>query len=375
MKDKRWSGSPAVSLADAARAFGTSIDDGTRRAARRFPLRFPPRYVQLARAGDADDPILGIGWPHPEELGPDPDAIADPVGEEGRLEDPLVIRKHPDRVILLVTSRCHFYCRFCFRAGHRREPSVPEIERAIDTIATLDGVREVILSGGDPLVLADETLAAILARLARVPRLSTVRIHTRAPVHDPDRVTNELGKTLSGASPVPPWVVMHASHPRELSPYVDAAIETLRDAGLPLLDQTVLLRGVNADENTLAELFRGLYERGIKPLYLHHPDRVAGTARFRVTVEEGLAIHRALRTVLPGPALPDYVLDLPDGSGKVPVEWLRLVEPGVYRVTHPDGRVSSYRDISRAKAVCEDPQRGKDSCREPRLGPFPGDPP
>ncbi|MDH3284919.1 MAG: KamA family radical SAM protein [Acidobacteriota bacterium] len=350
MKDKEWAGSPAASLGEAAQAFGTGVDETTRLAARRFPLRFPERYLELASAEDPNDPIRGIGWPDPEELAPDSDALDDPVGEKSRLEDPLVVRKHADRVILLVTSRCHFYCRFCFRANHRKEPALKEIERAVDSIAALDGVREVILSGGDPLVLSDEALASILGWLGRVPRLQTVRIHTRAPVHDPDRVTERLARTLAEAAPVAPWIVVHASHPRELTEHFDAAASRLHAAGLPLLDQTVLLRGVNADSDTLAELFRGLYSRKIKPLYLHHPDRVAGTGRFRVTVEEGLAIHRALRPSLPGPALPDYVIDLPDGKGKVPVEWFRLVEPGLYRVTHADGAVSEYRDVARSAA-------------------------
>jgi lysine 2,3-aminomutase len=339
-------GSPAAPVAEVARRLGVSFDEAVRSAARRLPVRFPESYLALARAGDPEDPIRRIGWPDPEELAPDAGAIADPVGEQSKKLHPLVLRKYPDRALLLLTRRCHFYCRFCFRAGGGADADLDQVEEAVAVLARQRGLREVILSGGDPLVLPDEFLAAVLRRLEALPELTTVRIHTRAPVHDPARVTPELVSTLVSASPRPLWVAIHAAHPRELTSAFERAIGLFLAAGVPLLDQTVLLRGVNADPAVLAQLFRGLYARQVKPLYLHHPDRIAGAARFRVSIEEGLAIYRALRERISGPALPAYVLDLPDGSGKVGVESLSRVHGSLYRGTLPDGRVTEYHDFS-----------------------------
>lgn len=338
-------GDRALPLDEAARRFGSLLDDVARRAARRLPLRFPAGYAALADPSDPADPIRRIAWPDPAELAPDPGALPDPVGEVGLRGSGPVIRKYPDRVLLLVTSRCHFYCRFCFRAGHGEDPSPAELEAAIDALAGERGIREVILSGGDPLTLPDEDLARILRRLARLPDLAAVRIHTRAPVHDPQRVTAQLIQALLDAAPCAVWCAVHVTHPRELTPACEAALWLFQRAGIPLLSQTVLLRGVNDDPGTLAELFTALYARRVKPYYLHHPDRVEGAARFRLTLDEGLGLFRALRARLPGPAVPAYVLDLPDGAGKVPVESLERLDARRWRAHLPDGRVSDYTDI------------------------------
>ncbi len=338
-------GAPAAALADAAARFGVAWDAMARSAARRFPLRFPASYLELAHPGDPDDPIRKIGWPDPEELLFDAEAIADPVGEQRAKPHPLVVRKHHDRALLLLTTRCHFYCRFCFRVASGPDPDLDVIREAVQTLSREPGIREVILSGGDPLVLPDEHLAAVLESLEALPELVVVRLHTRAPVHDPQRITPELVSTLVDAAPKPLWVVVHSTHPRELTPVFERAAGLFLAAGVPLLDQTVLLRGVNADPAILAELFLGLYARRIKPYYLHHPDRVAGSARFRVTLDDGLSIYRALREMIPGPALPEYVLDLPDGSGKVPVESLTRIGPHVWRAVRPGGRMFDYHDI------------------------------
>ncbi len=350
-KTARWAGSRAVPLQAAAARLGVSLDNTSREAARRLPLRFPAGYLDLVRADDPDDPIRQIAWPSANELRVDLDAIADPVGEGRRKLHPLLIRKYPDRVLLLVTSRCHFYCRFCFRAGQDHDPSIGELREAIDLLATIPELREVILSGGDPLVLTDDRLAELLRELARVPTLRTVRIHTRAPVHDPARVTQSLAQTLVEASPAPLRMAIHTSHPRELRREFADAVATLRTAGIDLLNQTVLLHGVNADVEILVEHFTALHALGVEPYYLHHPDRVAGTAGFRVSIDEGLALYKALRARVPGPVMPRYVLDLPDGTGKVPVEWLQRNSDGSYRIEHPDGTISHYRDIVTAPQI------------------------
>lgn len=333
-------GAPAIPLGLAASRLGGELGDEVRRSARRLPLRFPEEYLDIVPP-DAADPLRRIAWPDPEENAPDPSAIDDPVGERSLRPHPALVRKYADRALLLVTSRCHFYCRFCFRAGGGADPSLDDLDRAIDLVAADPRVREVILSGGDPLVLPDFALAHILASLGRVRSLERVRLHTRAPVHDPRRITRELGIALVEASPRPLRVVIHASHPRELRPALDCALEHLARAGLELYDQTVLLAGVNDDAGTLISLFEGLAARGVRPYYLHHPDRIAGTARFRVGLRRGLALYDVLRTRLAPAALPRYVIDLPDGSGKVDVASLEAL--GGRRWRTPNGAI--YDDI------------------------------
>jgi len=342
---QRWAGSPAVPLAEVVERLGVSLDADVRAAARRLPLRFPRPYLDLLRDGP-DDPLRLVVWPDPEETSYDAEAIEDPVGEAALKPHPFVVRKYRDRALLLVTHRCHLYCRFCFRAGQVAEPRLGEILDAIRLLRGDTEVREVILSGGDPLVLPDEELAQILRALDALPGLRSVRIHTRAPVSDPPRVTDQMVGRLIAASPVPIWIAIHTSHPRELTDGFRRAVGRMQGPGISLLNQTVLLAGVNDDPATLELLFGELYALGVKPYYLHHPDRVAGAARFRVTIERGLAIHRTLRGRLPGAAIPEYVLDLPDGSGKFPVAWLERVGERLYRAPHADGRESFYFDIT-----------------------------
>jgi lysine 2,3-aminomutase len=322
--DRRFEGSPAVATSEVARRLGLpGLDKGRRGAARQFPVRFTDYYLGLVDPRDPADPIRRIAFPEPAELEADTGALDDPVGERAKSPVPFVVRKHPDRAILLVSSRCHVYCRFCFRRafpdGAHRDPTPAELDAAIDWLADRTELREVILSGGDPLVLPDAELRRIVERLSALPRLERLRVHTRAPVHDPARVTPALASAL--ASGLPMWVVLHFDHPREVTCEARAAIDVLRAAGLPVLNQSVLLAGVNDDAATLEALCRALVGARVKPYYLHHPDRVQGGGSFYVEIERGLALYRELRQRLGGGlALPAYVIDLPDGSGKVPVE-------------------------------------------------------
>jgi lysine 2,3-aminomutase len=264
-------------------------------------------------------------FPQPSELLFDPGDVPDPVGEEGRMPVPWVIQKHADRALLLVTRRCHLHCRYCFRRDldGSSDPSSLEMDEAVSYLRQ-SGVHEVILSGGDPLILRTEHLAQIIDSLR--PDVPMIRIHSRAPITFPERVDDALVDMLQQRQPV--WMVVHINHPDELSEEVCRGLLRLVDAGVPVLNQSVLLRGVNDDPEVLIALSRRLVELRVRPYYLHHPDAVPGGGHFRVSMEEGLAIHEVLRKRLSGIALPQYVIDPPDGTGKVPVaEWVARPVP------------------------------------------------
>jgi lysine 2,3-aminomutase len=280
----------------------------------KFPVRLTASWAE--RIGEADDPLGRQVIPAGAELEDDPGDVPDPVGERLRRPVPWVVQKHDDRVLLLVTRRCHLYCRYCFRRDQHGpdEPGVAGLRVAID-YANRSGAREVILSGGDPLTLSDRRLFDILDRLR--PAIPLIRVHTRAPITAPNRVTPELVEGLRARAPV--WVLVHANHPDELTAPVREALVRLVDAGLPVLNQSVLLRGVNDQVEVLAALSAALLECRVFPYYLHHTDAVPGNAAFRVSVKRGLALHAELALRTSGIGLPRYVIDPPDGGGKVDV--------------------------------------------------------
>ncbi|MFZ5478762.1 MAG: KamA family radical SAM protein [Myxococcota bacterium] len=280
-----------------------------------FPVRIPRGYV----AGEHPAALLSA-LPDARELTGDAGDVDDPVGDARMSPVPWVVRKHRDRVLLLLTKRCHLYCRYCFRRNHRpgaaQDPTPAEWDAMLAYAAASDA-REVILSGGDPLAVSD---AKVFAAIDAV-RPRTIRVHTRAPITAPRRVTDALVEGLRARAPV--WVLVHANHPAELGPDVAAALGRLVDAGLPVLNQAVLLAGVNDDPDVLAALSARLVELRVFPYYLHHCDAAQGNAHFRVDPRRGLAIWRALRERTSGIGLPAYVVDRPDGGGKVSVEeWL-----------------------------------------------------
>lgn len=290
-----------------------------------FPVRWPRAYRALADSLGPQSPLLRMGDSQPSEADPDPGALMDPVGEKGCSPLPYLLRKYRDRALVLAASRCFFYCRFCFRRGEspgrRGQPGLGDWARICSWLREHAEVEEVILSGGDPLTLPDRQLAGIGRLLAEIPTVRRWRLHTRAPVVLPRRVTPGLVSALS-AAPLPLRVVLHINHPAELWDPLLGAVDALREAGAEVLSQTVLLAGVNDSPGTLADLFLRLARAGIRPHHLHHPDPAPGNARFRVSLDRGLALFRRLERRL-GPTasslLPPYVLDLSDGSGKVPV--------------------------------------------------------
>lgn len=297
-----------------------------------FPVRVTRSWWSRVNASDPNDPLARQVLPHPSEVVVHPEDQADPVGDAARSPVPWVVHKYPDRVLLLMTKRCHVYCRYCFRRTYDpadAEDPTPEAWETALRYAIGCGATEAILSGGDPLAVRDDHLFATLDRLREggVPRL---RIHTRAPVALPARITPQLAAGLGARAPL--RLVVHVNHPRELSPDVDEALARLRDAGVELLDQTVLLRGVNDDAAVLGDLLERLVARGVRPYYLHHTDHAAGNATFRVHPTQGLAIHRALVDRF-GHTAPRYIIDPPDGSGKIDVAtwWARLEAAGTPR--------------------------------------------
>jgi lysine 2,3-aminomutase len=317
------------------------------RVASRYAVALTPEVADAIDAADPDDPLARQFVPSEAELLRAPDELDDPIGDAAHSPVKGIVHRYPDRVLLLPTHACAVYCRFCFRreavgpGGESLSPA--ELARALAWVAANERIFEVILSGGDPLVLSARRLAAIVARLDAIPHVGVIRVHSRVPAVDPGRVTPALVRALRAKKAV--YVVLHANHPRELGAAARAACARLVDAGIPMLAQTVLLAGVNDDPETLEALLRALVAMRVKPYYLHHADLAPGTAHFRTSLESGQALMRRLRGRLSGLAQPSYVLDLPGGAGKVPVgpTWLHFEASGDAVVEDWQGKRHVYR--------------------------------
>lgn len=328
------------------------------RVASRYAVAITPEMQALIDAGDPGDPIAQQFVPRAEELITTPDEHADPIGDAAHSPLPGLVHRYPDRVLLKVIGACPVYCRFCFRremvgrpgdAGAAISPMTGQALAVVTTyIAARPEIWEVIMTGGDPFMLSPRRAAELTSTLAAIAHVKVLRWHTRVPIVDPGRVTQELIGALR-APDATTYVAIHANHPRELTRTALAAIGRLADAGITLVSQTVLLRGVNDDADVLAELMRGLVAARVKPYYLHHPDLAPGTSRFRLSLAEGQDIVRRLRGRLSGLCQPTYVLDIPGGYGKVPVAppFVEQVSdashaPAHYRLTDYKGRVHAY---------------------------------
>ena len=312
--------------------------------AERYAIAIPPALAMLIDPSDPDDPIARQVVPNLAELDHQPDERADPIGDEAHSPMPGIVHRYPDRVLLKLLHVCPLYCRFCFRRervgpGEDAMLSADKTAAALDYIAGHPAIWEVILTGGDPLMLSPRRVAAVMARFAAMDHVRIVRFHTRVPAATPEAVTPALVEAIRSSGKTT-YVALHANHPRELTAAARAACARLIDAGIVLLSQTVLLRGVNDDPEVLAELMRGFVETRIKPYYLHHPDLAPGTSHFRLSLEEGQRIVAALRGRVSGLCQPTYVLDIPGGFGKVPVGPSYLAEAG--RVLDPWGHDHSY---------------------------------
>jgi lysine 2,3-aminomutase len=307
----------------------------------RYAVAVTPTIAALIDPADPHDPIAAQFLPHEDELLTTPEELADPVGDAAHSPVKGIVHRYPDRALLKPLHACPVYCRFCFR----REQVGPggdalddaELAAALDYIRATPAIWEVIVTGGDPLMLSPRRLGLILDALEAIPHVATLRIHSRVPIADPARISDALLSVLTRDKPL--WLAVHANHPRELTEAARAACLRLTRAGVTLLGQTVLLRGVNADAAVLEALFRGMVAARIRPYYLHHPDLAPGTARFRLPIAEGQAIMAALRGRLSGLAQPTYVLDIPGGAGKVPIGPGWVERDGI---RDPSGRLHAY---------------------------------
>jgi lysine 2,3-aminomutase len=293
------------------------------RIAARYAVAVTPEIAALIDANDPADPIARQYLPDIAELDVRPEERADPIGDHARSPVAGIVHRYPDRVLFKLVHVCAVYCRFCFRRemvgpGKDTALGAEAYAAALDYIRAHPEIWEVILTGGDPLMLSARRLHDIMRDLAAIPHVKIVRIHTRIPVADPERVTPELIAALRTEG-VATWVALHANHARELTERAKKACAMIVDAGMPMVSQSVLLRGVNDDAATLEALMRAFVECRIKPYYLHHGDLAPGTAHLRTTLEAGQELMRQLRGRVSGLCQPDYVLDIPGGHGKSPV--------------------------------------------------------
>jgi EF-P beta-lysylation protein EpmB len=295
--------------------------DGATDGSAQFPVLVPDEFLVKVVPGDPHDPLLIQVLPGAAEAADVPGFSLDPLHERAARTAPGLLQKYDGRALMVTTGACAVHCRYCFRRhyDYSNEPhGLREWTPALDAIQADPSIHEVLLSGGDPLTLVDDRLASLMERLSEIPHLRRLRIHTRLPIMIPQRITPSLVDLLARQR-LAVWMVVHANHPRELDQPTLAALGKLRDAGLPVLNQAVLLRGVNDDVQVLHELCERLIDHRMQPYYLHQLDPVAGAAHFRVPIECGQQIIEQLRARLPGYAVPQYVWEQPGADSKMPL--------------------------------------------------------
>lgn len=335
MNELRRSISSAAGLA-AAFTLTAAERRGAERAEREgLPIRVTPHYLSLCDRHDPSCPIRRQCVPTAEENDEVPGDLVDPLGEIAHEVAPHLVQRYPDRVLLLVTDRCGVYCRFCTRSRMVGDGggvmSLAKLDAAFRYIADHPAVRDVIISGGDPLTIATSRLVPILERLRAIEHVDTIRIGTRVPVTLPSRITSELVKALRPHHPI--WIMTHFNHPKELAKENVRALARLADGGFPIMNQTVLLRGINDEASVLEELCRKLIRARAKPYYLLQMDPVRGSAHLRTPLRRGIELMSALEGRLTGIAMPKFVVDTPGGLGKVALSRRAIVDEGEGRTT------------------------------------------
>ena len=319
---------------------------GATLAKSKLAMAVPPYYFNLIDQDDENCPIRRQVIPRLEETTTAPWELSDPCGEDEHSPVPGLVHRYPDRVLFLVTDRCAAYCRYCTRSRLVSNASGydfhPEFDRQIDYIARHDQIRDVLLSGGDALLFSDEKLEYLLSRLRAIPHVEFLRIGTRIPLFLPQRITTELCDMLKQFHPL--FISVHTNHPRELTTECRAGLERLADAGIPLGNQSVLLKHVNDDVTTMRALNQKLLMCRVRPYYVYQCDLIAGSAHLRTSVRKGLEIMEGLRGHTTGYAVPQYVIDAPGGGGKVPVNPDYVLQRNRDRVVirNFEGRVFEY---------------------------------
>lgn len=313
--------STSLRTLDALRQAGLVPDDPELVAvAQRFAVGLTEHVVAQLEAEGGQGPLARQYLPSVAELSLEPQERVDPIGDHAHAPVPGVVHRYPDRALLKAVHVCPVYCRFCFRraqVGPQGEMlDRPALDAALAYLRDSPDIREVILSGGDPLILSPGRLAPLVQDIGRIPQVELLRVHTRVPVVDPGRITPALIAALKGGPT--PWLVLHVNHASELVG-AEQALSDLVDGGIPVLSQSVLLAGVNDSVSALEDLFRYLLRLRVKPYYLHQGDQAQGTGHFRVPIARGQELMRALRGRVSGMALPSYMLDIPGGFGKVPI--------------------------------------------------------
>ena len=318
--------------------------------AQRYAVAITPAVARLIDTTDPADPIARQFVPTTTEATTRLDELSDPIGDDAHSPRAGIVHRYPDRVLLKPTGVCPVYCRYCFRRemvgpANAQNLDNEQLSAALGYIADHSEIWEVIITGGDPLILSPRRIAHITDAIATIPHVDVIRWHSRVPVVAPETITQERVAALKTESKAV-WIALHANHPREFSPEARAAIARLVDVGIPMVSQSVLLRGINDDAETLGQLMRTFVANRIKPYYLHHLDRAPGTAHFRVPIAEGQQLARDIQGNLSGLCQPTYVLDLPDGHGKVPIGpvYAQTAEAGEWWLTDYTGCRRGYQE-------------------------------
>lgn len=338
--------------------------------AERYSVAITPVMRELIDANVADGPIAKQFLPDARELIHRPDESPDPIGDDRYSPVAGIVHRYPDRVLLLPVTVCPVYCRYCFRretvgGGEQALLGDTELTAAFDYIRGRPEIWEVILSGGDPLILSQRRLSSILEQLRKIPHVRVIRIHSRVPLVAPERITETLSRTLRAAAPL--FVVLHCNHADEFTGVGEQACARLVDAGVPMLSQSVLLRGINDDVATLERLFRRLVENRIKPYYLHHMDRAPGTSHFRTGIGRGRALTEALRGHVSGLCQPSYVLDVPGGYGKTPLsrEYAQRDDNGCWQIRDYRDTRHRFEDSQDSPHENHSQNNSRNDCEEP----------